>query len=50
MNKQTATFAVKKKDGIVTQIGRSCIPQPKIKFSGGGIKWYEDRVKQKENI
>lgn len=50
MNKQTVTFAVKKTDGIVTQIGRSYIPQPEIKVhSSGGIKWYEDKVKQREN-
>lgn len=49
MDKQINQFAVKKTDGIVTQIGKSYILQPEIKFSGGSIKWYEDSTKQREN-
>ena len=47
MNRQIVTFAVKKADGIVMQISKSYILQPEIKFSGGSIRWYEDRVKEK---
>lgn len=45
MNKQTIEFAVQKTNNIVTRIGRSYISHPEIKFSGGHIKWYEDKPK-----
>lgn len=46
MDKQTIGFAVEKLDNIVTRIGRSYILHPEIKFSGGHIKWYEDKPEQ----
>ncbi len=46
MHEQTIEFAVQKTGGIVTRIGRAYIPHPEIKFSGGSIKWYEDKTKQ----
>ncbi len=46
MNKQTIEFAVQRTDNIVTRIGRSYISHPEIKFSGGHIKWYEDKPNQ----
>lgn len=49
MDKQTVKFAVKKTGNIVTRIGRSCISHPEIHFSGGSVKWYEDKPKQ-QNI
>lgn len=49
MNKQTITFAVQETDNTVNQIGRSYIIHPEIKFSGGSIKWYEDKLKQKHS-
>ncbi|MCH5250621.1 MAG: hypothetical protein J1E98_11840 [Lachnospiraceae bacterium] len=48
--KSTMQFAVVKgKDGIIQQIGRSAILQPKPNFKGGSIKWYQDQLKQKAN-
>ncbi len=46
MNKQTLQFAVQSTNNIVTRIGRAYIIHPEIKFSGGNIKWYEDKPKQ----
>lgn len=42
MQKLTITFAVKTKHGVVTEIGRSSILQPKTNFKGGSIKWFDD--------
>ena len=48
--KQTMQFAVVKgKDGVIQQIGKGAILQPKPNFKGGSIKWYEDKPKQKAN-
>ena len=49
MDKQTVEFAVKKSNNIVTKIGRSYILHPKICFSGGSVKWYEDKRKQQHS-
>lgn len=49
MDKQTIEFSVKKTDNIVTQIGRSYIKHPEIHFTGGSIKWYEDRPRQEHS-
>lgn len=49
MNKQTIEFAVQRTDNIVTRIGRSYMSHPEIKFSGGTIKWYEDKPKQQHS-
>lgn len=46
MDKQTIEFSVKKSNNIVTSIGRSYISHPEIRFSGGNVKWYEDKLKQ----
>ena len=40
-----ANFAVKTKDGIVTNVGRSSVYMPKANFAGGSVKWAEDRPK-----
>lgn len=42
MKKQTVTFAVETKNGVVQKIGKSVIIQPKVKFGGGSIKWFDD--------
>lgn len=42
MRKSTITFAVKTKNGVVTEIGRSSLLQPKTNFKGGSIKWFDD--------
>ncbi len=49
MKKQAIEFAVQKADSIVTRIGRSYMSHPEIKFSGGTIKWYEDKPKQQHS-
>lgn len=41
-----ATVAVK---GVVTKIGRSTILQPKPRFKGGSIKWFDDSKLLKAN-
>lgn len=42
MDKQENVFAVKTKSGCIEQVGKSVITQPKIKFTGGQIKWFDD--------
>ncbi len=44
--KQCYEFYIDKKDGIVTRIGKGSIKHPEIKFGGGSIKWYEDKIRQ----
>lgn len=46
MRRQTIEFAVQKIRDIVVRIGRSYITHPEIKFSGGSIRWYEDKARQ----
>lgn len=43
MQKTKADFAVRTKNGIVANVGRSTISVPKTNFGGGHIKWHEDR-------
>lgn len=41
--KQRADFAIVTKNGVVQQIGKSSILQPKTNYSGKrGIKWFDD--------
>jgi len=47
MKKQTLSVAVETKKGVVKEIGRSAILQPKPSFNGGAVKWYVDKPKQK---
>lgn len=43
------TFAVIKKNGIVTNVGRSTILQPKTDFKGEPtVKWHKDTKKGSE--
>lgn len=50
MQKQTIQFAVEKKDGIVTRVGRSVVVMPKVdheaKKNRKPTKWHEDKLKQ----
>lgn len=48
MHRQTAEFAVTRKNGIITRIGRTGISQPKAKHKGGSVQFYKDRRKQSE--
>lgn len=49
MQKQIVGFGVEKKNGVITRIGKSTMLQPKTNFNGNGIKWHEDKPKQKED-
>lgn len=42
MKSQTMEFATVKENGVITQIGRSTIIQPKPNFKGGSIRWFDD--------
>lgn len=46
MQKQTVEFAVTRKNGIITKIGRTGIEQPRIKFNGGFVRFHDDKRKQ----
>lgn len=46
MQRTKADFAVKTKNGIVTNVGRSSVYMPKTNFGGGSIKWHEDEPKK----
>lgn len=46
MHRQTAEFAVTRKNGIITRIGKTGINQPKAKHKGGNVRFYEDKRKQ----
>lgn len=48
MHRQTAEFAVTRKNGIITRIGKTGISQPKAKHKGGSVQFYKDRRKQSE--
>lgn len=45
MVKQEVCFATITKEGIVVEIGNTVICQPKTQYSGKGVKWYEDKIK-----
>ena len=47
MVRQEIRFTVQKCNGVVTNIGKSVIYQPQVRFGGGSIKWYEDKRKEK---
>ena len=46
MQKVKADFAVRTKNGIVTDVGKSSVYMPKTNFGGGTISWYEDKPKK----
>lgn len=48
MYKQTIEFVVRSKNGVVTEITKSTIYQPKPNFKGNSIKWYEDKPKKRK--
>lgn len=50
MQKLTIGVGTVTKNGVVQQVGRSVICQPKTNFSGGTINWYEDKPKQEMEI
>ena len=46
MRKQSVEFAITRKNGIITRIGRTSILQPKTKPRGGSIRQREGKPKQ----
>lgn len=40
--KVTGAFVVKTDHGVVNNVGNSTILQPKVKFSGKPMKWFDD--------
>ncbi len=42
MNKAENWIPTKIENGVVTQISKSVIAQPKVKFKGGTVKWFDD--------
>ena len=46
MQTQTLKFAVTKKCNVIDKVGRASICQPKTNFSGGSIKWYQDKLRK----
>lgn len=48
MQKQIINFSVIEKNGIISQIGKSWVYQPKVNFKGGAdsVKWYQDTRKK----
>ena len=49
MKPQTVTFAFTRDKGNITRMGKGSILQPESRFTGGTIRWYEDKPKQKDN-
>ena len=46
MKKQTAEFVITTDENKnITQVGRSSITQPRTCFRGGGVTWYQDKIK-----
>lgn len=45
MKKQTSEFTVVTDNKNITQVGRSSITQPRTCFRGGGVRWYQDKIK-----
>jgi len=48
--KQEVRFAVKTEKGVVREVGKSYVYVPEIKFTGGEVKWYEDKVRVRKAV
>lgn len=46
MQTQTIEFATVVKDGIIQQIGKAVIEEPKTNFKGDSVKFYEDKPRK----
>lgn len=46
MQTQTVRIAVTKKGNVIDRVGKSAIYQDKTDFSGGSIKWYQDKPRK----
>ncbi len=48
MHKATNNFVVKMDGGIVREVGKSVICQPRTSYNGRKTKWYEDKRKKEK--
>lgn len=46
MKKQVLITAIEANAGVIRQIGKGIMYVPVGKYQGGGVKWYEDQLKQ----
>lgn len=46
MQTQTVRLAVTKKGNVIDKIGKSIVYQDRPNFSGGSIKWYQDKLRK----
>lgn len=46
MKAQTIEFAVRSRGGVVEEVGKSTVFQPKAHYSGEPVKWHQDKPKQ----
>lgn len=44
--RQETVFVIVIENGVVTEIGKSFILQPEIRFAGLGIRWVEERIRK----
>lgn len=49
MKNTAADFATIQDNGIINKVGKSSIYQPKIAYSGTGIKWFDDSKLLRKN-
>lgn len=51
MKRQSITFAVETRNGVINRIGKSFINTPPVNFQGGEVKWFDDtRLLKKEVV
>ena len=48
--KQEVRFAVKTEKDVVKEVGKSYVYVPEIKFIGGKVKLYEDKVRVRKAV
>lgn len=46
MKAQTIEFVVRSRGGVVAEVGKSAVFQPKARYSGEPVKWYQEKPKQ----
>lgn len=49
MDDQTVAFATVSEKGVVTKVGKSTVLQPKLRFKGGSVRWFDDSKLLKRN-
>lgn len=40
--RQIIAHAVRKENGVIKQVGKCSIYEPKVNYTGKGMKWYDD--------